>query len=431
MKIAFLTPGAGEMYCGGCLHDKTLVNALNKLGHNAILLPLYLPLKLDEPESNEQYPIFYNGISVYLDQKSALFRHAPKFLRNLLSVKPLVKLASRFSSYTDPQEVGEIAVSMLQGEDGRQNRELNELVDWLEKKFKPDVVCLSNSMLLGVAKKIYERLKCAVVCQFQGEDSYINAMPTVYRSRVWRMLDERVKDAHLFIAPSQYALEAMRCRLVIPEEKVRVVYNGIDVDEFQKGVSTDSTRAPTVLGYFARMCEEKGLHLLIEAYIELKNYKWHKDLKLKIGGSCLKRDERYIRILKDKLKYAGVLNDVEFFPNVGKQEKIAFYQSIDIFSVPAVMSEAFGLYTIEAMAAGVPLVLPHHGSFVEIVKDTNTGILYAPNFTQHLVEALDKMLSNNGLYRSCKESCLKTARERYDSSIMAKNFINAIKPLVS
>lgn len=429
MKIAFLTPGAGQMYCGGCLHDHTLVAALNKLGHNAILLPLYLPLKLDDPAQSNKYPLFFNGINVYLDQYLGIFQKAPKFVRKLTSFKPLINLISKLSATTDPADVGDIAVSMLQGAEGKQHRELEELIDWLEKDFKPDVVCLSNSLLLGFAKRINERLNCPVVCQFQGEDIYINSMTVTYRAKVWRMLDEKIKDAHLFISPSKYAAVAMRQRLIIPEEKVRVVHNGINVSEFQ-GDSVVKNKPDKTIGYFARMCDEKGLHLLIDAFIELKNRKFHNNLKLKIGGVYLSKDEAYVKSLKQKLKYAGVLEDVEFYPNVGKKEKIAFYKSVDIFSVPAVLSEAFGLYTIEAIAAGVPLVLPRHGSFPEIVGETKTGILYAPNFTEYLVTALDRMLNDQNLYHNCKMNCLTVARERYDSSVMAKNFIKAIEPVV-
>ncbi|MGC8886303.1 MAG: glycosyltransferase family 4 protein [Verrucomicrobiia bacterium] len=429
MKIAFLTPGAGKMYCGGCLHDNTLVAALNKLGHKAILVPLYLPLQLEDQSQSDKYPIFYNGINVFLDQNLGVFRYAPGLIRKITSFKPLIKLAARFSSTTDPRDVGEIAVSMLQGEEGKQRRELEELVDWLEANFKPDVVCLSNSLLLGMARRISERLNCAVVCQFQGEDAYINSMSAVYRARVWRLLDEKIKDALLFIAPSQYCTNAMRQRLIIPDEKIRIVYNGINVSEFQTTSGVQNQRAKTI-GYFARMCDDKGLHLLVESFIELKNRKGYDSLKLKIGGVCLPKDENYVKTLKQKLKYAGLLEETEFYPNVNKKEKIAFYQSIDILCVPSVLSEAFGLYTIEAMAAGAPLVLPRHGSFPEIVEETNTGILYAPNFTEYLISALDKMINDTNLYNNCKKNCLTAAREKFDATVMAQNFINALQTVV-
>jgi hypothetical protein len=80
MNIVQITPGAGSMYCGGCFRDNSLVAALRKQGHQTLMVPLYLPLTLDEPDQSAGTPIFFGGINVYLDQKSALFRKAPRWL---------------------------------------------------------------------------------------------------------------------------------------------------------------------------------------------------------------------------------------------------------------------------------------------------------------------------------------------------------------
>ncbi len=177
------------------------------------------------------------------------------------------------------------------------------------------------------------------------------------------------------------------------------------------------------------MCESKGLHLLIEAFIELKNRNNYQNLKLKVGGTCLPEDEEYVNLLKQKLKYAGYLEEVEFYPNITKKQKIEFYKSIDLFCIPAIYGEAFGLPVVEAMAAGVPLVLPRHGSFIELVEETGTGVLYAPNFIEPLTNSLNYMLANREFYSKCRNACIQAARERFDHIIMAKNFINAIESI--
>src|SRR5512137_2767243 len=85
MNIVQITPGAGRMFCGGCLHDNALVTALRKLGHDTLMLPLYLPPTLDEPDQSAGLPVFYGGISVYLEQKFPLLRHMPGWFRHLLA----------------------------------------------------------------------------------------------------------------------------------------------------------------------------------------------------------------------------------------------------------------------------------------------------------------------------------------------------------
>ena len=84
MTIVQITPGAGGMYCGNCFRDNALVAELRKLGHQVLMVPLYLPMTLDEEDQSRGTPIFFNGINVYLEQKSALFRNAPDWLHRLL-----------------------------------------------------------------------------------------------------------------------------------------------------------------------------------------------------------------------------------------------------------------------------------------------------------------------------------------------------------
>src|SRR5512135_1244234 len=128
------------MYCGGCLHDNMLVAALRKLGHDTLMVPLYLPLTLDEPDQSAGTPVFFGGISVYLEHKSALFRAAPPWVRQLLAARPLLKWAAGKAAKTRAEEVGDLALSMIRGEAGHQARELAELIGWLKTRHQVQVV---------------------------------------------------------------------------------------------------------------------------------------------------------------------------------------------------------------------------------------------------------------------------------------------------
>src|SRR5215210_3119655 len=99
MRIAYITAGAAGMYCGSCMKDNTLVSALCKAGHDALLIPTYTPIRTDEADvSNRQ--IFFGGINVYLEQKLWLFRHTPRFLDRLLNARWLLRWVSRFAANT-------------------------------------------------------------------------------------------------------------------------------------------------------------------------------------------------------------------------------------------------------------------------------------------------------------------------------------------
>src|SRR3954464_5152787 len=117
MRIAYVTAGAAGMYCGSCLHDTTLAAALGKLGHDALLVPTYTPIRTDEADVS-QSRVFFGGINVYLQQKLALFRHTPWFLDRPLDSLPLLRWVSRFAVKTRAEELGNLAVSMLRGEHG-------------------------------------------------------------------------------------------------------------------------------------------------------------------------------------------------------------------------------------------------------------------------------------------------------------------------
>src|SRR6266568_3940052 len=158
MNIVQITPGAGAMFCGLCFRDNALVGELRRTGHKVTMVPLYLPFTLDEPDESAGTPIFFSGINVYLEQKSAFFRHAPGWLHRLLASRGLLKWAAGKTAKTRAEDLGDITLSMLRGEDGNQARELNELIAWFKSQSKPDVICLSNALLLGLAHRLKSEL---------------------------------------------------------------------------------------------------------------------------------------------------------------------------------------------------------------------------------------------------------------------------------
>lgn len=425
MNLVQITPGAGGMYCGNCFRDNALVAALRQLGHEVLMVPLYLPMTLDEESQAAGVPTFFGGINVYLQQQSALFRRAPKWLHSLLNSPALLKLAAGRAAKTRAADVGELSLSMLRGEEGNQARELDELLVWLKTQPRTDVVMFSNAMLMGLARKLKAELGCKVVCNLQGEDAYLDSMPSPMREQVWELLAERCADADLFIAPSRYFGETMARRLKLPAEKVRVVFNGISLEGYG-GNQSEGTRAPVAsaqdtaptLGYFARMCREKGLDLLVETFIELKRRNAVPGLRLKIGGGCGPGDEPFVAQLKEHLRRAGCLGDVSFHPNLTREQKLAFLQSLTVFSVPALYGEGFGLYLIEALAAGVPVVQPRHAAFPELVEATGGGVIAEAN-APSLAAAIERLLLNPVQLRALGETGRRAVAERFTMEQMA------------
>ncbi len=388
MNIVQITPGAGGMYCGGCFRDNALVAALRKQGHETLMVPLYLPLTLDEADQSAGTPTFFGGINVYLEQKSALFRKAPKWLHSLLASPALLKWASKYSARTRAADVGDLMLSMLRGEEGNQARELSDLIAWLKTQPKPDIICLSNALLVGMARKLKAELNCAVTCLLGGEDAFLDGLPPSVRETAWKTLSDRCRDVDLFLPPTRYFGDLMSRRLALRPNQVRVVPNGINLAGYQPAES----QSPPVLGYFARMCREKGLDTLVDAYLLLKKRDAGKNLRLHVGGGCGPTDEPFVEAQRRKLREAGAMDDAQFFPNVDHAGKIAFLRSLTVFSTPALYGEAFGLYVIEALAAGVPIVQPRHAAFPELIEATGGGVLCEPGDPKALADGIEGLL---------------------------------------
>lgn len=382
------------MYCGNCFRDNALVRELRGLGHDVTMVPLYLPLTLDEADESAATPIFFGGINVYLEQKLPLFQRSPGWLRRLLANRRLLAWAGNRAAKTKAAEVGDMMLSMLRGEEGRQARELDELIAWLKTLPRPDVVCISNALLVGLARKLRSELGAPVICTLQGEDAFLDGLPDSHRDAAWQLLRERCADVDHFVAPSHYFADVMIRRLGLAPDRVSVVHNGISFDGYEVPNALGkrhSLRAP-VLGFLARMSADKGLDTLVDAFIHLKNRGKIPRLKLHIAGSCGPSDETFVKVLRQRLATAGCIGEVAFLPNLSRAEKLDFLRGLSVFSVPTIYGEAFGLYLIEALAAGVPVVQPRHAAFPELIEATGGGLLCEPGDAKSLADQLETLL---------------------------------------
>jgi len=432
VKIVQITPGAGDMHCGNCHRDNALVHALRAMGHDALTVPLYLPIKLDEAPASTEAPIFFGGINVYLAQKSRLFRSLPGWLRRPLAHPRLLKWAGGYAGRTRPEEVGDLTHSMLRGELGHQAAELETLIQWLADQARVDVICLSNALLAGMIRRLRQALKIPVVCMLQGEDAFIEALPRENREEVWGTLQERVTEADALVAPSRYFAEKMARHLQLAGGKVQIVANGISLEGYS--CSEKPSAAPPgeepVIGYFARLCPEKGLDLVVDAYLRLCQRGRVGKVRLKVGGSCGPSDEPFVSGLRARLAESGLTERVSFHPNVSRADKIDFLESLSVFSVPASYGEAFGLYLLEAWAAGVPVVQPACAAFPELVQATGGGLLFEPGNAQALCEAWEQLLARPQEARRMGLAGQRAVRAEYSTEAMAKRMIEVFGGVV-
>lgn len=387
MRIALITPGSGDhFYCENCRRDLDTVQALARQGHDAVQVPLYLPIAA-APAAGAP-PVFYGAVNVYLEQFLPGYRHLPRPWRRWLDALPVLRWAAARAGATRTGGLEGLTLSVLRGEDGRQADELARLVDWLRRDFRPDVVHLSNALLLGLADRIREQVGVPVVCSLQDEDTWIDAMPAPWPTRIWGLMADRAAKVQLFLAVSRTYGEAMGRHLRLAPERWRVLYPGIDLE------SRESLTPPAIptLGYYARLCPGLGLDLLVDAFLALRRRPGLEALRLHAAGGMTADDRPFVDALRRRLRAAGAADQAEIATHFDPTTVAAFLGAITVVSVPVPAGEAFGLFTLEALARGVPVVLPQAGAFPEVAGLTGGVLLYPPGQPGALAEALARVL---------------------------------------
>lgn len=365
LKIVFLTPGTGGWYCGACMRDNALAKALQAAGHEVSLLPMYLPLQLDEEvlDSARATPVFFGGINVFLQQKFACFRHTPRWVDRLLNHPRLLRRVARHSHMTSARDHGEMTLAMLRLEDSQLGKELDKLCDWLGRDV-PDILCLSTALQAGMIRELKRRLGVKIICCFQGEDSFLDSLPEPFRTACWSELALRVREADALVSPSAFYAQLMANRLGADGLAIRVMPNGINLAGY---APQPAKPGPPVIGFLARLARDKGLEVMVDAFIHLRSVLGHPDARLHLAGAATADNAPLIEQLQNRLAAAGLAGQACWQMNLSRAEKAAMLRALSVFSVPAIYPEAFGLYVIEAMACGVPVVQPAVASFPEIV----------------------------------------------------------------
>ena len=384
MKILSLTAGAGGMYCGSCLRDNALAAELMARGHDVTLVPLYTPLLTDEPNVTRPHVLF-GGISVYLQQHSALFRKMPRSVDRWLDSPRLIKVFADRSVSTDPRLLGGLTISMLEGAGGVLRKEFDKLLEWTAGEPAPDIINLTNSMLIALARPMAEAFGRPVCCTLQGEDLFLDGLIEPYRTRARDLIRQQIRHVDRFVAVSDYYAGFMARYLQIPADVVSVVPLGINAAGFERRTSSDGVFR---VGYFARLAPEKGLHVLADAFQRLRQRTGGARIRLEVAGYLAPGHKAYLADVERSLERAGLAGDFAYRGAVDRDGKLAFLRDLDVLSVPATYDEPKGIFLLEAMASGVPVVQPRRGGFTEIVERTGGGLLVEPDDVESLTEGL-------------------------------------------
>ena len=428
MRVLLLTPGTGSFFCGSCLRDTSLSRALRARGHDVEMVPLYLPFVLEDEGEEADMRVRMGGINLYLQHRLPFLRHTPLPLARALDSEGLLRWASGRGGMTDAAELSSMTLARVQGEEGTGAREIDKLCAELARRPRPEVIVLSNVMLVGLARRLRETLGAPIACTLQGEAPFLDQLAEPYRAQAWSELTERATEIDAFIPVSRWYGDLMSGRLSLAADRVHVVPNGIEVADLL--ALEPAPRHPTI-GYFARLCADKGLQTVVDAYLELALEPRFDDLQLDLAGAMIKDDEPLVSMCRARLAAAGVQPRTRIATNVSREEKLARFVATSVFSVPATYGESFGLFVIEAMAAGLPVVLPDSGAFTELVQDTGGGLLVAPDDPGALARGLAELLDAPDQAAKLGAFGREAVRDRYTLDRMAGDVESVLASLMS
>jgi glycosyltransferase involved in cell wall biosynthesis len=423
MRILSFTAGAASMYCGSCLRDNNLARELLRRGHDVTLVPVYTPTLTDE-QNVSRGRVAFGGISVYLQHYAPAFRRTPALLDRLWDSRWALRAASRRSIPVDPRLLGELTVSMLEGESGPQHKEFLKLLGWLAREAPPDIVTLPNSLLIAMAAPLKRLFARPVLCTLQGEDLFLDGLIEPYRARALELLRRHLDTVDGFVAVSEFGARMMSGLLGIAPERVHVVPLGVSVED--RPLAARRVTPPYTIGYFARIAPEKGLHLLADAFALLRRDRSVPPSRLAAGGYLAAGHQPYLAAIQCKLGdgfvYHGALD---------RPEKLRFLESVDVFCAPSTYAEPKGLYLLEAMAAGVPVVAPAHGAFPEMVDSTGGGLLFTPGSAEDLARQVAVLLADREYAATLGENGAVGVRGRYTVAHMADRTLEVYGSIVA
>lgn len=396
MKIVYLITGSGgSFYCGNCYRDMIYLRAIRKVpGTSASAIPLYLPPDETASDSGLDRNVFFGAISMYLRGKVPFLRNMPVFIDKLVDSGPMLRMAARRAGTTRTEGLEDMTLNMIKGENAFPEKELQRLVDYLVKDGKPDIIHLSNALIIGLARRIKKKIDVKIICSLLNEDDWIDEMAEPYQSRAWNLISRESSNVDGFLTPSSYYKDLFISKTGISDHNFYVIPLGFDPGDLPK---TEKKAVFPSIGYFCRINSQNGIDKLVDAFIELKQANSLPGLTLHISGGYTSDDSSFISDQIKKIKAKGLTSCVRIYPEFQGNSKQEFFSNIDVLSVPVRKYDGYGLYLLEANSAGVPFVQPATGAFPEIMARTNGGITYSPDTVSDLSASLLKLLKDNDL----------------------------------
>src|SRR5207253_6928558 len=212
--------------------------------------------------------------------------------------------------------------------------------------------------------------------------------------------------------------------------RIETIYPGISKDHLSENPPPREDDRPPTVGYFARICPEKGLDRLYDAFKILRTLPGMENAKLRAAGYLGKAHQKWFADLQERMARDGLAKQFLYMGEVDLKGKLEFLDSIDVLSVPTAYQEAKGMFVLEALARGIPVVQPAHGSFRELIYTSGAGVLVPPNDPQKLAEAIAELLRDPQRRRQLGTQGQAAVRREFTDDHMADKMLQLYEELL-
>jgi len=396
MKIVYLITGSGgSFYCGNCYRDMLFLRAIRKVpGITGSAIPLYLPPDKSNTESGFDDKVFFGAISMYLREKVHFLKNMPAFFDKFFDSAPFLKLAASMAGTTRTEGLEELTLNMIEGDNAFKPAEVRRLVRYLEANGKPEIIHLSNALILGLARQLKKHLDVKIVCSLLNEDDWIEDMAEPFKSKAWELIGREAKFVDRFVTPSRYYRDLFITKTGVNPDYIDIVPLGFDPEG--NSIEKSINRMPAI-GYFCRVNSQNGFDKLVDAFILMKKSNSIAGLTLNVCGGYTADDKPFVSSQIKKIRDHGYQKSVKIYPEFQGNKKAEFFSDVDVISVPVKKYDGYGMYLLEANIAGVPVVQPATGAFPEIIETTGGGITYKSDTVEALADTLTRVLKDTAL----------------------------------
>lgn len=288
------------------------------------------------------------------------------------------------------------------------SRDVNKLCE----KFEIDIIHGQSPSSFGYALSRNDDIPFIVTLHgtsFGEIASYFHVTPScinphlirdaMFTQPLWAFLTYiEYKCADKIIAVSKAIAQETAKFYHLPEEKIVVIHNGVNLSSFSDSLTEEQNADHSIL-FVGRLIWRKGVKYLVDAMPHILSE--YPDTKLVLVGNGEQK-----RFLQRRIKKLRIQNSVLFLSNISRERLYSLYREASVYVQPS-LYEPCGIAILEAMSMGKPVVASRVGGIPELITNGKEGLLVEPRNSLQLARAITNIFSDESLRKKLANNATK------------------------